>query len=179
MRRSLVVLAVVVSACSGSGADTTISTLPETTTTSTTTTTLPESTTTVTLPPQCPEAPYDVGVLPPRAAVGRPPSTEQVVLDQFTTIPGISAKIWIDEEGAPVMALVRGSLPPEEWPGERGEVSIDGARGVAGQFEDGTWVVAWFEEPGARCDRYMLVVYQPVEAAQVEATVASLDRTAG
>ncbi len=77
------------------------------------------------------------------------------------------------------MALVRGSLPPEEWPGERGEVSIDGARGVAGQFEDGTWVVAWFEEPGDRCDRYMLVVYQPVEAAEVEATVASLDRTAG
>lgn len=78
-----------------------------------------------------------------------------------------------------MVALIRGSLPPEQWPGRKGEVTIDGARGVAGPFEDGTWVVAWYEQPGERCDLYMLVFYPPVEPAEVEATVNSLDRVAG
>jgi hypothetical protein len=143
------------------------------------TTTTVETTTTATLPPECPTPPYEVGVLPARAALDRPPSSEQVVLDQFTTIAGTSATIWVDAEGNAVMALVRGSLPPEQWPGDRGEVFIDGARGVAGPFADGTWVVAWFEEPGDRCDRYMAVFYPPVEPTEVQATIESMNRVAG
>lgn len=175
MRPSALLLTLALAACAPS-ADVDS---PPTSAVSSTTTTAVAPTTTVTLPPECPAPPYEVGVLPARAALDRPPSSEQVVLDRFTTIAGTSAIIWVDASGAAVMALVRGSLPPEQWPGDRGEVSIDGARGVAGPFEDGTWVVAWFEEPGERCDRYMAVFYPPVEPAEVRATVESMDRVAG
>ncbi len=175
MRLHFLVLVVGLAACSSAepvGSTTTATSRPSTTTTV-------ETTTTATLPPECPAPPYEVGVLPARAALDRPPSSEQVVLDQFTTIAGTSATIWVDAEGNAVMALVRGSLPPEQWPGDRGEVFIDGARGVAGPFADGTWVVAWFEEPGDRCDRYMAVFYPPVEPAEVRATIESMNRVAG
>ncbi len=176
MRLVPLVLVVALAACaSGQPADSTTTTTTEASATTTTV----ETTTTAALPPECPRPPYEVGVLPPRAALDRPPSTEQVVLDQFTTIAGTSATIWVDADGNAVMALVRGSLPPEQWPGDRGEVFIDGARGVAGPFADGTWVVAWFEEPGDRCDRYMAVFYPPVEPAEVRATIESMNRVAG
>ena len=95
MRRLLIFLAVVASACSNAGTSesTTTSTQATTTTVATTTTQPEESTTTATLPPDCPKPPYDVGVLPARAGIDRPPTSEQVLLDQFTTIPGTSATL--------------------------------------------------------------------------------------
>lgn len=170
MRIRWVILALTAAACTAGGAATTTSTAPLTTTTI--------STTTTTLPPECPPAPYDVGQLPDRVAENQVPA-ENLAIDRFTSVPGSHSTLWVDDEGAVAVALVRGSLPPEEWPGERGEVDIDGARGVAGPFEDGTWVVAWFEEPGARCDQYTMVFYPPVTPDEVEATIDSLDRVAG
>ncbi len=142
---------------------------PETTVAGTTTSTVPD----------CGPIRYDVGTFPAAVEPGTAP-TDDVSRDAYTAIPGTVSKIWLNADGELAMAFVRGSLPPEEWPGERGEVSIDGARGVAGPFEDGTWVVAWFEEDGTDpCDRYFLVFYAPVTPTEVEATVASLDRRAG
>ncbi|GIU92703.1 MAG: hypothetical protein KatS3mg011_1609 [Acidimicrobiia bacterium] len=165
--RRLVVVLVLVAACGGT---------PSTTTT--TTTTSPTTGGGAAAPSDCPPPPYRVGVLPAKVDDRALPARDLPV-DRFTTIPGTSSVIWVDGDGRPAVALIRGALPPEQWPGPKGEVEIDGARGVAGPFEDGTWVVAWYEEPGDRCDLYMLVVYPPVEPSEVEATVNSLDRVAG
>ncbi len=172
MRRVVLVTvgALVVAACATSGEPVRP---PPVTSPATTTTT--EATTTVTFPPECPPVPYRVGVLPARVvqASGDP---ARVALDEFTSIPGTSSLIWLDDEGEPAVELVRGTLPPRDYPGAKGEVEIAGMRGVAGQFEDGTWVVAWFEEPGDRCDLYTMVFFQPVTPDEVEATLGSITR---
>ena len=110
----------------------------------------------------------------PRPLPGVAPRS--VPLDEFTSVPGTSSVIWVDTDGNVAVELVRGTLPPREYPGAKGEVEVAGARGVAGQFEDGTWVVAWFTEPGERCDLYTMVFYQPVEPDEVKATLASIRR---
>lgn len=178
MLRRLVVLALLLVACGGEpGADTAPTSTTPTTTTSPVETTSLEATST-TLPEECGRIPYSVGSLPGRADPERP-EPDEIPQDAYTTIPGTRSDMWFDREGSPVVAFVRGALPPEEWPGDRGEVSIDGARGVAGPFPDGTWVVAWYEAEGDRCDQYFMVFYPPVDPSEVEATIESLDRTAG
>lgn len=174
MRRGMIAgIVLVLTACSAESAQTTA-----TETTSAATTTTMVETTTTTRPPDCPPPPYEFGSLPSTVAPNQVPA-ENLSLDEFTTVPGSSSSIWVSESGDLAMALVRGALPPEQWPGDRGEVDIDGARGVAGPFEDGTWVVAWFEEPGDRCDQYTLVFYPPIDPSEVEATLETIDRTAG
>lgn len=126
----------------------------------------------------CPAPPYVPAVLPERVAASSVSATE-VVHDVFTSLAGTQSQLWLDESGSLAVAIVRGSLPPEEWPGEKGEVNIDGVRAVAGQYVDGTWVVGWFEEPGDRCDLYTMVFYQPVTSAEVSATLESMNRVAG
>lgn len=139
----------------------------------------PSTASDTTLPSQdCEPIPYEVGELPARV-VDELPEPEDVPQDEFTTVPGTVSRLWLDESGQLAVVFVRGSLPPVEWPGDRGEVSIDGARGVAGQLDDGSWMVGWFEGEGNPCDQYFMVFYAPVEAEEVEATVASLNRTAG
>jgi hypothetical protein len=167
MRRLHLVLVAVLAACAGPAADTTTTT-PTTVAAETTTTVLED----------CGAIPYDVGELPPLVEPNRP-VPDEVPQDEYTTIPGTRSDLWFDGDGALALVFVRGALPPREWPGERGKVSIDGAEGVAGPFPDGSWVVAWFEGSGDRCNQYFLVFYPPVAPAEVEATVASLDRTAG
>lgn len=177
----LLLIAGTLAACSGSTAgETTAATPTSATAVASTTTDAPEASTTTstTVPEQCGAIPYAIGTLPSRVDSDRLPP-DDAPQDPYTTIPGTRSDLWLDEEGELAVAFVRGALPPEEWPGERGEVSIDGARGVAGPFEDGSWVVAWFEADGDRCDRYFMVFYPPVESAEVEATIGSLDRTAG
>lgn len=173
MRRGMTAwLALALVACSGQAIETTTTAPPPSTTT-----TVVDTTTTTRLP-DCPAPPYEFGSLPSTVQPNQVPAAN-LSLDEFTTAAGSSSTIWVGGDGDLAMALVRGALPPEQWPGERGEVDIDGARGVAGPFEDGTWVVAWYEEPGARCDQYTLVFYPPIEPSEVEATIESIDRTAG
>ena len=105
-----------------------------------------------------------------------PPSTTTTVLETTT---GSSSEIWLADDGSLAMALIRGALPPEQWPGESQIVDIDGVDARVGPFEAGEWVVAWFEEPGERCDQYTLVFYPPVDPQEVRATIESMDRTAG
>lgn len=171
---TLIAVALVLASCSDTSVDTTTSV----TSTTAPTTTTSEATTTTERPIDCPAPPYDIGVFPSTVAANQIPA-ENIAFDDYTTYPGSSSLIWLGDDGALSLALVRGALPPEDWPGDRGEVSIDGARAVAGPFEDGTWVVAWFEAPGERCDQYTMVFYPPVAADEVEATLQSMDRTAG
>jgi hypothetical protein len=99
--------------------------------------------------------------------------------DEFTSIGGTNVRLWVDGDGLAAIALVRGALPPREFPAERGEVDVAGTRGVAGPYPDGRWVVAWFNEPGDRCDLYTLVFYPPVAPVEVEQTIGDLVRVAG
>ena len=169
----VLVLLLLASACTGADAD------PEPTTTAAPTTTTTVSTTTTTeRPVDCPPPAYDIGSFPSNVAANQVPA-ENIAFDDYTTYPGSSSEIWLGDDGALSLALVRGALPPEDWPGDRGEVDIDGARAVVGPFDDGSWVVAWFEAPGERCDQYTMVFYAPVLGEEVRATLESMDRTAG
>ena len=165
---TLLLVLVAAAGCAERGGDAPTTT---TTTPSTTTTTAP----TTTLPAECPEPPYAVDVLPARVS-GEPVAAGDVPTDEFTSIPGTRSTLWTDAAGNLVVALIRGTLPPREYPGEKGAVEVAGLRAVAGQFEDGSWVVAWYEEPGERCNLYTMVFYPPVTPQEVEASLASVRR---
>lgn len=168
----MVVIGLLAAGCSNGGAEATTTTpAPSTTLAETTTTTVERLA-------DCPAPPYDIGVFPSGISSEQVPVAD-LPFDDFTIVPGSSSQIWLADDGGLAMALIRGALPPEQWPGERGEVSIDGARAVVGPFDDGTWVAAWFEEPGERCDQYTLVFYPPVDPDEVRTTIESMDRTAG
>lgn len=142
-------------------------------------TTVASSTTATTLPPSpCPPAPYELNFLPPTVRSTEVEDTADEP-DEFTSIGGTHARIWVNGDGETAIALIRGSLPPRQFPAERGEVEIAGSRGVAGPYPDGRWVVAWFNEPGDRCDEYTMVFYPPVAPAEVEETLAGMERIPG
>lgn len=145
------------------------------------TTTATTAATTSSVPPgllDCPPIPYVVGALPARVA-GEVPPGGSAPLEEYSSLPGTRSLLWLDDRGAVAVALVRGTLPLTEFPGEKGQVEVAGLPAVAGPFDDGSWVVAWFEEPGERCDLYTMVFYPPVEPAEVEATVSSITRPGG
>lgn len=168
----LLTLAALAAACSDGGAATTTVEAPSTTTT------LAETTTTVERLADCPAPPYDIGSFPSGISSDQIP-VEDLPFDDYTIVPGSSSEIWLAEDGSLAMALIRGALPPEQWPGESQIVEIDGVDARVGPFESGEWVVAWFEQPGERCDQYTLVFYPPVDPQEVKATIESMDRTAG
>lgn len=160
-------------ACSGgAGADTTTTTTlpPTTTTTAATTTTQP--------PVECPPAPYEMTFLPVGVGQGEL-DTASLEPDVWTSVAGTNTTFVPRNDDTVAIALVRGTLPPVDWPAERGEVTIDGTRGVAGPHPDGTWVAGWFEEPGARCDQYSLVFYPPWSPSDVEQVIEGLNRVGG
>lgn len=170
MKRSLLVLLLVVLACSG-GEATITTTIPvmSTSTTAQVTTTAP--------PEECPPPPYELDFLP--AGVGTATlDPAEIEPDVWTSVPGIGATLW-GREDAVAIALIRGALPAVEWPGEKGEVVIDGTRGVVGPHPDGTWVAGWFEEPQERCDLYSMVFYPPVDPNDVEKTLDGMNRVGG
>ncbi len=169
--RRLAPVILLLSACSPA-------TEPATTTTTVVTTTTTVQETTTTFPSECAPPPYRVDALPAKVA-GDTFDPDDIPRDPHVEVAGTSVRIWLDEEGDLAIALIRGTLPLEEWPGDRGEVFIDGARAVAGPFDDGTWVVGWFEQPGDRCDLFTMIFYPPIEPSEVQATLASMDRTAG
>lgn len=151
----------------------------ETTATSILPTTIASSTPSTTLPPSpCPPAPYELSFLPPTVRSTEVEDTADEP-DEFTSIGGTHARIWVNADRETAIALIRGSLPPQQFPAERGEVEVAGSRGVAGPYPDGRWVVAWFNEPGDRCDEYTMVFYPPVAPAEVEQTLAGMERIPG
>jgi hypothetical protein len=169
MKRAFPLLLVLILACSGAGSAATTTTIALTTTSLAVTTTAP--------PVECPPPPYELGFLP--VGVGTAVlDAEEIEPDVWTSVPGSSATLW-GRDDVVAIALIRGALPAVEWPGDRGEVLIDGTRGVAGPHADGTWVSGWFEAPGERCDLYTMVFYPPIAPEDVEQTLAGMNRVGG
>lgn len=174
MKRA-VVLALIVAACSGGVADdtaSTTSTLPPTTTTTVV------ATTTTQPPPDCPSAPYEMTSLPQGFGDGELESAS-LEPDVWTSVAGTNTTFVPRNDDTVAIALVRGTLPAVDWPGEKGEVSIDGTRAAVGPHPDGTWVAGWFEEPGERCDQYTMVFYPPWDPSDVEEVLLGMNRVGG
>ncbi|MGZ8755606.1 MAG: hypothetical protein ACXW15_10515, partial [Acidimicrobiia bacterium] len=102
-------------ACSASPASTT--------SLASTTTAPPETTTTLESLVECPQIPYQVPDLPTRVA-GESADLSAIEEDEFTALGGTRSVFWVDGDGNLTVALIRGALPPREWPGERGEIEI-------------------------------------------------------
>ena len=135
-----------------------------------------ETTTSLEALVECPPIPYQVPDLPVRVA-GENASLGDIEEDEFTALGGTRSVLWVDGEGNLTVALIRGALPPRQWPGEKGEIEIAGQRAIVGPFEDGLWVAGWFEDDGSdRCDRYTMVFYPPIEPDEVQAALASITR---
>jgi hypothetical protein len=171
MKRSLPAFLLLVLACTDSASGTT------TTTTMIATTTSVEVVSTTGPPEECPPPPYELEFLPVGVGTATLDPAE-IEPDVWTSVPAISATLWGREDDVAI-ALIRGALPAVDWPGDRGEVFVDGTRGVAGPHPDGTWVAGWFEEPRERCDLYTMVFYPPVAPSDVEQTLAGMNRVGG
>jgi hypothetical protein len=174
MRKLLIALVVLFAACSGGAGETSSTT---TASTIATTTTAP-ATSTTTSAVNCPAAPYELTTLP--FGVGQGILDPDVIEpDVWTSVGGSNTTFWGRTDGTVAIALVRGTLPPVDWPGAKGVVSIGETRAAVGPHPDGTWVAGWFEQPGERCDLYTMVFYPPVAPTGVESTMAGMIRVAG
>lgn len=116
--------------------------------------------------------------LPPGVGQGEL-DTEGLEPDVWTSVPGSNTTFVPRDDDTVAIALIRGTLPPVDWPAEKGEVSVDGTRAAVGPHPDGTWVAGWFEEPGERCDLYTMVFYPPWSPSDVETVLAGMNRIGG
>lgn len=174
--RKLSLILVVSTACTA-GAVTSATT---TTSEQASSTTLVETTTTI-VPKldECPAAPYEAEFLPVSVDdAGFDPGGLEP--DVWTSVGGTQTTFYGRSDGTAAIALIRGTLPPIDWPGEKGETEIDGTRAAVGPHRDGTWVAGWFEEPGdERCNLYTMVFYPPWSSGDVEAVLLGLNRVGG
>ena len=150
------------------------------TTTSPTTIVIPNPTTTSstttasTVPP--PQACNPPGFLPtilPDRVVDDQPDVSAVPLDAYTLQPGTIVTGWTDDAGKPVVAFVRGGLPPTYWIGTTERINVRGTEAALGELGDGLWGVAWVEGPD-RCDEYYLVFYPPTGPDEARTVAESL-----
>lgn len=155
--RPLVIATLLVAAvgCSSAGSEpSSISTAASSTTTPTSATTVPTSSTLPTFEP-CPRVPFLPTHLP-AAATGDPPLSAD--LDRFSGIPGTTSLTWFNPGGEPVLAIVRGTLPPEQWPETPAVIRVRNFDAALGSQSGGVTAVAWVEGPD-RCDEYTVVAY--------------------
>lgn len=176
MTKRLTLLAVLLAACSSPASVTTTdspttSTVPDTTTTA-------QATSSTEPAVQCPPAPFEVPTLPPGVGQGLL-DTDMIEPDAWTSVGGTHTTFWGRPDGTVAIALIRGTLPAVDWPGDKGEVSVDGTPAVIGPHPDGTWVMGWYQEPRGRCDLYTMVFYPPVTPPEVESTIESMIRVPG
>ncbi len=172
--RLLAVLALMLAACSG-GADPTTTTA--TSMADTTTTTLSATSTTGDLR-ICPSAPYELGFVPITVGSEEVDPTE-VEPDVWTSVGGSHTTFYGRNDGTIAIAVIRGALPARDWPGEKGEVLVDGTRAAVGPHPDGTWVMGWYHEPAERCDLYTMVFYPPWAPPEVEEVIEGMVRIPG
>ncbi len=151
----------------------------ETTTSSSTSTTEVPTTTSTTLEVRpCPAPPYEIGFLP--LGVGDENfDPAEVEPDVWTSVGGTNSMLLGREDGSVAIALIRGTLPAVNWPGDKGIVEIDGVEAAVGPHADGTWVAGWYLEPAERCDLYTMVFYPPWNPRDVEQVLTGMRRTAG
>jgi hypothetical protein len=167
--KRLIVGAVVLAACSSSGAADTLL--------SPTSAAVPDATTTSTTEPPptveaCGPAPFVPTMLPDRVA-NEAPATKDIPFDMYTIISGTSTSVWSQRDGAPVLAVIRGSLPPVRWQETPEKITVRDVDAALGPLPDGVWGVAWFEGDD-RCDEYSIILYPPASAEQARAVAESL-----
>ncbi|MBT8215304.1 MAG: hypothetical protein KJO17_00470 [Acidimicrobiia bacterium] len=166
--KRLLLAGVLLAACTGGDGGSTL--LPPTTAL------VPDVSTTTTEPPPtvvaCDPAAFVPTVLPDRVADDRP-ATRDVPFDMYTIISGTSTSVWSQEDGTPVVGLIRGSLPPVQWLETPERITVREVDAALGQLPDGVWGVAWFEGPD-RCDEYTIVLYPPATAAELQSIAESL-----
>jgi hypothetical protein len=169
-----VAILMLVAACSPSEAASSTTTASNPSSTTSSTVASPSTTT----PIECPVAPYALETLP--TGVGRTALDPDLIdPDVWTSVPGSSSRLWGRGDGTVAIALIRGTLPAVDWPGEKGQVLIDGTRAAVGPHADGTWVAGWYEAPGERCDLYTMVFYPAVAPDEVEAVLEGMNRVGG
>ncbi len=173
MRAMFAVFLLIVVACDSSAGEAT------TTSSSVATTSTTVAASTTTEPPvECPEAPYEFEELPFGVGQGELEASD-IELDVWTSVAGTHTTFVPRSDDTLAIALVRGTLPPIDWPAEKGEVEVDGTRAVVGPHPDGTWVAGWFEEPRDRCDLYTIVFYPPWLPGDVEMVIGGMNRVGG
>lgn len=145
------------------------------------TTTVPETTTTTTAAPLtiCPAAPYELTHLPEGVGGQGAIDLQSLEPDVWTSVAGSHTSFYPRDDGSVAIALIRGTLPAVDWPGDKGEVSIDRTRAAVGPHPDGTWVAGWFEAPGERCDLYTMIFYPPWDPSDVQQVLLGMDRVGG
>ena len=166
--KRLIAGTLILAACSSTGtADTLLSP---------TSAAVPDATTTTEPPPPpveaCDPAPFVPTVLPDRVAT-ETPATKDIPYDQYTIISGTSTSVWSQNDGVPVLAIVRGSLPPVRWLETPEVITVREMDAALGQLPDGVWGVAWFEGDD-RCDEYSIILYPPTTADEARAVAESL-----
>lgn len=169
-RRVGLIVVLALAACSGENGSVTAVTTPDTA--PATSTTPHTSTTTLPTIESCEDIPYRPLLVPERAA-GSETDPADLGDDPYSTIPGTTIRLWVDTESEPVMALVRGALPPEPWAGPTARVEVLREAAALGPLQDGVWAVAWFESED-RCDLYTLVLYPPTSADEALSVAESL-----
>jgi hypothetical protein len=105
--------------------------------------------------------------------------TDTLDPDVWTSVPGTNTTFVPRSDDTVAIALIRGTLPAVDWPGEKGEVFIDGTRAAVGPHPDGTWVAGWFEQPRERCDLYTMVFYPPWDPNDVAEALQGMNRVGG
>jgi hypothetical protein len=173
MRGVAGVLTIFLAACSAAGEVTT------TGSSSTTPTTVAATTTSTSPLITCPAAPYELTHLPEDVDGSGTIDLESLEPDVWTSVGGSRTSFFIRDDGSVAIALIRGTLPAVDWPGDKGEVSIDGTRAAVGPHPDGIWVVGWYEAPAERCDLYTMVFYPPWEPSDVQQVLLGMDRVGG
>ena len=171
MNRSLPLLSLLLAACTGGISTTTTAQVPADPL-PTTSAVAPVFTTTLPTVESCDDVPYRPLVTPERAAGGET-QPDDLGDDPYTTIPGTSIKLWVDQDSQPVLVLIRGSLPPEPWAGPTARVDILRQEAALGPLSSDRWAVAWFEGDD-RCDLYTLLLYPPTSAAEALEVAESL-----
>jgi hypothetical protein len=124
-------------------------------------------------PPETCEPPTFLPTLLPDRVIDDRPDVSAVPLDEFTLQPGTIVTGWTDGEGNPVLAMVRGALPPTRWVNTPERITVRGIEAALGDLGDGIWGVAWFEGP-ERCDEYFLVFYPPAGPEEARVVAESL-----
>lgn len=170
--KRIIIGALLLAACGGTDSNPTLlpppsAEVPDLTSTTTSTTTP------VPTVEACGPSPFVPTVLPDRVS-DRPP-TRDLPYDQYTIISGTSTSVWSQEDGAPVLAIVRGSFPPPpaRWLETPEVITVRGVEAALAPLPDGIYGVAWFEGPD-RCDEYTIVLYPPATREELIAVVESL-----